>query len=33
MLKNIPAVISPELLYHMMRMGHGDELPLPPGGH
>jgi L-fucose mutarotase len=31
MLKHIPAVISPELLYHMMRMGHGDELILADG--
>jgi L-fucose mutarotase len=31
MLKKIPAVISPELLYHMMRMGHGDELLLADG--
>jgi len=31
MLKNIPAVISPELLYHMMRMGHSDELILADG--
>ena len=28
MLKNIPAVLSPELLSIMMRMGHGDELVL-----
>jgi L-fucose mutarotase len=31
MLKNIPAVISPELLYNMMKMGHGDELVLADG--
>jgi L-fucose mutarotase len=31
MLKNIPAVISPELLYHLMCMGHGDELVLADG--
>jgi L-fucose mutarotase/ribose pyranase (RbsD/FucU family) len=31
MLKNIPAIISPELLYHMMCMGHGDELVLADG--
>lgn len=31
MLKNIPAVLSPELFYHMMRMGHGDELVLADG--
>lgn len=31
MLKNIPAILSPELLYNMMRMGHGDELVLADG--
>jgi L-fucose mutarotase len=31
MLKNIPAVLSPGLLYHMMCMGHGDELVLADG--
>jgi len=31
MLKKIPPVISPELLYHMMKMGHGDELVLADG--
>ena len=31
MLKNIPAIISPELLYNMMKMGHGDELVLADG--
>jgi len=31
MLKKIPSVISPELLYHMMIMGHGDELVLADG--
>ena len=28
MLKNIPSCISPELMYAMMCMGHGDELML-----
>ena len=28
MLRNIPDCISPELMYLMMRMGHGDELVL-----
>ena len=28
MLKNIPECISPELMYFMMNMGHGDELVL-----
>ena len=28
MLKNIPAIISPDLMYTMMCMGHGDELVL-----
>jgi L-fucose mutarotase len=31
MLKNIPALLSPELIYHMMCMGHGDELVLADG--
>jgi L-fucose mutarotase len=31
MLKKIPAVISPKLLYYMMCMGHGDELVLADG--
>ena len=31
MLKKIPAVLSPDLLYHMMCMGHGDELILADG--
>lgn len=28
MLKNIPVCISPQLLYEMMSMGHGDEIVL-----
>ena len=31
MLKNIPAVISPELMSILMRMGHGDEIVLADG--
>ena len=31
MLKNIPSIISPDLMYVMMRMGHGDELVLADG--
>ena len=31
MLKNIPAIISPDLLFNMMKMGHGDELVLADG--
>ncbi len=31
MLKNIPAIISPDLIYNMMKMGHGDELVLADG--
>jgi L-fucose mutarotase len=31
MLKNIPAIISPELMYTLMQMGHGDELVLADG--
>ena len=26
MLKNIPKIISPELVKYLMEMGHGDEL-------
>ena len=26
MLKNIPDIISPELMYALMNMGHGDEI-------
>jgi L-fucose mutarotase len=31
MLKNIPPVISPELMSTLMRMGHGDEIVLADG--
>jgi L-fucose mutarotase len=31
MLKNIPDVISPELMYVLMEMGHGDEIILADG--
>ncbi len=31
MLKNIPSVISPDLLKIMMEMGHGDEIVLADG--
>ena len=31
MLKNIPPVISPELMSVLMRMGHGDEIVLADG--
>jgi L-fucose mutarotase len=31
MLKNVPAIISPELLSIMMEMGHGDELVIADG--
>ena len=31
MLKNIPPVISPELMHVLMSMGHGDELVLADG--
>jgi len=31
MLKNIPAILSPELLKVLMEMGHGDELVLADG--
>ena len=31
MLKNIPSVISPELMSILMRMGHGDEIVLADG--
>jgi len=27
-LKNIPVCISPDLMYHLMAMGHGDEIVL-----
>jgi L-fucose mutarotase len=31
MLKNIPSIISPELMYALMEMGHGDEIVLADG--
>lgn len=31
MLKNIPDILSPELLKYMMEMGHGDELVIADG--
>lgn len=31
MLKNIPAILSPELLKILMEMGHGDEIVLADG--
>lgn len=31
MLKNIPDIISPELMYVLMEMGHGDEIVLADG--
>ena len=31
MLKNIPNVISPDLMYVLMEMGHGDEIVLADG--
>ncbi len=31
MLKGVPTAISPELMYVLMRMGHGDELVLGDG--
>jgi L-fucose mutarotase len=31
MLKNIPDVISPELMYVLMEMGHGDEIVIADG--
>ena len=33
MLKNIPSVLSPELLKILMEMGHGDELLLADGNY
>lgn len=33
MLKNIPAIITPELMKTMMEMGHGDELLLCDGNY
>jgi L-fucose mutarotase len=31
MLKNIPSIISPELMYVLMEMGHGDEIVIADG--
>ena len=31
MLKNIPSVLSPELMYVLLEMGHGDEIVLADG--
>lgn len=33
MLKNIPSIISPELMKTLMEMGHGDELVLADGNY
>jgi L-fucose mutarotase len=33
MLKNVPSIISPELLMILMEMGHGDELVLADGNY
>ena len=33
MLKKIPLVISPELMYMLMKMGHGDEILLADGNY
>lgn len=33
MLKNIPEIISPELMKAMMEMGHGDELVIADGNY
>ncbi len=33
MLKNIPSILSPELLRTLMEMGHGDELVLADGNY
>lgn len=31
MLKNIPHIISPDLMYCLMSMGHGDEIVIADG--
>jgi len=31
MLKNIPSILSPELLMILMEMGHGDEIIIADG--
>jgi len=33
MLKNIPSIISPELMKAMMEMGHGDEIVITDGNY
>ena len=33
MLKNIPSIISPELMMVLMEMGHGDEIVLADGNY
>jgi len=33
MLKNIPSIISPELMKVLMEMGHGDEIVLADGNY
>ncbi len=33
MLKNIPSIISPELMMILMEMGHGDEIVLADGNY
>lgn len=33
MLKNIPEILSPELLMALMKMGHGDELIIADGNY
>lgn len=33
MLKNVPDIISPDLMYVLMSMGHGDELVLGDGNY
>lgn len=33
MLKNIPSIISPELMKAIMEMGHGDEILLADGNY
>ena len=33
MLKNIPAILPPDLLKILMEMGHGDDLALVDGNH
>lgn len=33
MLKRIPSIISPELMYMLMKTGHGDEILLSDGNY